>query len=174
MARVYIGIGSNIDKHLHIPRVIGELQARFGDVTVSPIYQTAAVGFEGQDFYNLVVGVDTELTPLEMFTYLRELEAVHERKRTSGNQFIARTLDLDQLLYDDEEIEDGSISIPHDDIINYAFVLKPLADIAGELVHPVLQVSIRSLWENFDQGANEMQQLSLEDIGRPDVFNAVN
>lgn len=174
MARVYIGIGSNIDKHLHIPRVISELQAGFGDIIVSPIYQTAAVGFDGQDFYNLVVGVDTELAPLEMFAYLRELEAAHERKRTSGNQFIARTLDLDQLLYDDLEIDDGNICIPHDDIINYAFVLKPLADIAADLVHPVLQVSIRSLWENFDQGANEMQQLSLQDIKSSDVSNAVN
>ena len=174
MARVYIGIGSNIDKHIHIPRVIKELRAKFGNVIISPIYKTAAVGFSGEDFFNLVVGIDTEMNPVEVFEYLRELETAHDRRRTSGNQFIARTLDLDQLLYDDKQIEYGKISIPHDDIINYPFVLKPLADIAGDLVHPELQVSIKSLWENFDKQVGDMQKLSLADIDLPDVVNSAN
>lgn len=172
MARVYIGIGSNIDKHLHIPRVIEELQAEFGEVTVSPVYQTTAVGFEGEDFYNLVVAVNTRQTPREMYRYLRSLEAAHERRRTSGNQFIARTLDLDQLLYDDQQIDDGSLSIPHDDIVRYAFVLKPLADIAPDLIHPVLQKSMRILWQEFDQNAMPMQQLSLADISQADAVKS--
>ena len=174
MARVYIGIGSNIDKHLHIPEVIQELQAKFGELHVSPIYQTTAVGFDGEDFYNLVVGLDTQLNPQEVFEYLRALEAAHGRKRTLGNQFIARTLDLDQLLYDDLQIDDGKLSIPHDDIIQYAFVLKPLADIAGGVIHPVLQKSIQSLWDDFDQQKGNMQQLSLTDIARPEITKTAN
>mgnify|MGYP001814830872 FL=1 len=55
MAQVYIGIGSNIDKHLHIPQVLQELKLQFGNIDISPLYQTTAVGFEGEDFYNLVV-----------------------------------------------------------------------------------------------------------------------
>ena len=175
MKRVYIGIGSNIDKHLHIPRVIDELRVKFSDIVVSPIYQTTAIGFKGEDFYNLVVGVDTELTPEEMYAYLRELEAAHDRKRTQGNQFVARTLDLDQLLYGDLRIDDGKISIPHDDIIHYAFVLKPLADIAGDLIHPVLQQSIQSLWDKFDQQAGgKMHKFSLADIRRVSAANTAN
>lgn len=164
MARVYIGIGSNIDKHVHIPQVLAELRAMFGEITISPIYQTSAIGFEGDDFYNLVVGVDTVLTPIEVYRYLRELEASHQRKRSSGNQFIARTLDLDQLLYDDLQIDDGAISIPHDDIINYAFVLKPLVDIANDLVHPVLHTSIGSLWDKFDKQAIELRPVFLDNL----------
>ena len=174
MARVYIGIGSNIDKHLHVPRVIEELQAEYGEVTVSPIYQTTAVGFEGEDFYNLVVGINTRQTPQEMFEYLRALEAAHDRRRTSGNQFIARTLDLDQLLYDDQQIENEKLSIPHDDIIRYAFVLKPLADIAPDLIHPVLQKSMQLLWQEFDQRSIQMQQLSLADISRTDAIKSAH
>lgn len=174
MARVYIGIGSNIDKHLHIPRVIEELQTEFGEVTVSPIYQTTAVGFEGEDFYNLVVGINTRQTPQEMFHYLRALEAAHDRSRTIGNQFIARTLDLDQLLYDDQRIEDATLSIPHHDIIRYAFVLKPLADIAPDLIHPVLQKSMQSLWQEFDQQSIQMRQLSLADIPQEDSIKSAN
>ena len=174
MARVYIGIGSNIDKHLHIPRVIEELQSEYGEVTVSPIYQTTAVGFEGEDFYNLAVGIDTRKSPQEMFKYLRALEAAHGRRRTSGNQFIARTLDLDQLLYDDQQIEDETLSIPHEDIIRYAFVLKPLADIAPNLVHPILQKSMQLLWQEFDQRSIQMQQLSLADIPLPDSIKSAH
>ena len=174
MARVYIGIGSNIDKHLHIPRVIEELQAEFGEVTVSPIYQTTAVGFEGEDFYNLVVAINTQLTPQEMFYYLRSLEDAHDRKRTNSNQFVARTLDLDQLLYDDQRIEDGTLSIPHEDIIRYAFVLKPLADIAPDLLHPILQKSMQLLWEEFDQRSMQMQQLSLADMPQADSIESSN
>ena len=174
MARVYIGIGSNIDKHLHIPQVIEELRAEFGEITVSPVYQTTAVGFEGEDFYNLVVGLNTRQTPQEMFRYLRALEAVHDRKRTGGNQYIARTLDLDQLLYDDQQIDDGTLNIPHDDVVRYAFVLKPLADIAPDLIHPVLQKSMQVLWQEFDQDSIQMRQLSFADIPQAGAIKSVH
>ena len=172
MARVYIGIGSNIDKHVHIPQVLTELRATFDEITISPIYQTSAIGFEGDDFYNLVVGVDTLLSPTEVYRYLRELEANHQRKRTSQNQFVARTLDLDQLLYDDLQIDDGVISIPHDDIINYAFVLKPLADIASDLVHPILHTTIGSLWDKFDKQSIELHPICLENFTHLDTVKS--
>ena len=164
MARVYIGIGSNIDKHLHIPQVVHELQSEFDRVTVSPIYRTPAVGFDGEDFFNLVVGLDTSLQPVEVFHYLRALESEHGRKRTGGNQFIARTLDLDQLLYDDRQIEQDGLSIPHADIIRYPFVLKPLVDIAPQLMHPVLHKTMQTIWDEFDQSSVVMQQLDLANI----------
>ena len=162
MARVYIGIGSNIDKHIHIPQVINELAEEFGEIQVSPIYQTSAEGFSGEDFYNLVVGVDTEISPQEMRQYLRDLEASHDRVRNSKNQFISRTLDLDQLLYGTQLINQGGVHVPSSDITNYAFVLKPLVDIAGELIHPTLRRSFAKLWERFDKTDVHMDLVDLQ------------
>ena len=164
MHRVFIGIGSNIDRHIHIPQVLCELQELLSRMEISPVFQTSAVGFEGEDFYNLVVAGNTELTPSEVFAYLRALEDKHGRVRKSENQFLSRTLDLDLLLYDNQQIDDGLISTPHDDIIRYAFVLKPLADIAGEMLHPALLTSFTDLWEEFDKQGVELLTVSLNDI----------
>ena len=162
MVKVFIGIGSNIDKHIHIPQVIEELAERFGDIQVSPVYQTAAEGFSGDDFYNLVVGVDTDMAAKEVRLYLRELEAQHSRVRDSKNQFISRTIDLDQLLYGNQIINSEGVHVPSSDITNYAFVLKPLTDIAAHSVHPVLRVKFIQLWEEFDKNQTSLKQVDIE------------
>ncbi len=151
MVKVYIGIGSNIDKHIHIPQVIEELTQEFGELEVSPIYQTASEGFEGDDFHNLVVGLETDISPQQMRYYLRELEASHGRVRDSKNQFVSRTIDLDQLLYGKLQINKDGVHVPSSDITKYAFVLKPLVDIAGEMRHPILKTSFARLWNDFDK-----------------------
>ncbi len=161
--RVYIGIGSNIDKQIHIPQVIDELAAEFGEIQVSPIYQTSAEGFSGDDFYNLVVGVDTDMSPYQMRQYLRELEASHDRVRDSKNQFISRTLDLDQLMYGTKQINQDGVHVPSSDITNYPIVLKPLVDIAGEVIHPTLRMSLARLWQRFDKTDLEMKLVELID-----------
>ncbi len=151
MEKVYIGIGSNIDKHIHIPQVLEELAEKFGELQISPIYETASEGFSGDDFHNLVVGLDTDISPPEMRQYLRELEAHHGRVRDSKNQYISRTIDLDQLLYGKSKINKDGVHVPSSDITKYAFVLKPLVDIAGEMRHPILKTSFAQLWEDFDK-----------------------
>ena len=160
MAQVYVGIGSNIDPQYHIVGALDHLRTRFGRLQISPIYKTTAEGFEGDDFHNLVVGLETALDPIQVYVLLRTIEAKQGRVRTE-DQFISRTLDLDQLLYDDLVFTSSKVSLPDKDILRYPFVLKPLADIAGETRHPIARKTFSVLWSEFEkENELDMQQVT--------------
>lgn len=144
MVLCFVSVGSNIDKEKNIKAGLQSLRETFGELIVSPIYETVAVGFEGDDFYNLVVSFESELSAQVIFQKLRELEFVHGRLPNS-QKFSPRTLDLDLLLYGDEIIDDDVLKLPRSDIEKYTFVLQPLADIAPNLRHPVLQKTYQEL-----------------------------
>lgn len=146
MARVYVSIGSNIDKEDNIPSSVGALQERFGYLDISNVYETKAIGFEGDDFHNLVVGFDTDYSPKEVSLILKQIEADHGRTR-GKEKFESRTLDLDQLLYGDLVMQMDGVNLPHPDIFLYNFVLKPLAELAGDVLHPEEEQTIDVLWE---------------------------
>ena len=134
LAQVFIGVGSNIDREENIRAGLRELRTQFSNVNISTIYETIAVGFEGDNFFNLVVGLETDLTPKELQDKLHEIESQFGRKR-GGPRYVSRTLDLDLLLYDDVVCEEEGIQIPREDVIKFAFVLRPLSEIAGYLRH---------------------------------------
>src|SRR5690606_10625179 len=100
MGRVYVSIGSNLEPEANIPSALVELRRRYGALIVSPVYESEAVGFKGDNFYNLVVGFDTDQEVHAVIRNLREIERRHKRRR-SDRRFAPRTLDLDLLLYDD-------------------------------------------------------------------------
>ncbi|MCG6967213.1 MAG: 2-amino-4-hydroxy-6-hydroxymethyldihydropteridine diphosphokinase [Chromatiaceae bacterium] len=148
MPRVWVSVGSNIDREHYVRAALNDLRELFGDLVVSPIYETEAVGFDGDAFLNLVVGFDTELPPSRLHGLLRAIEARHGRER-GAEKFAARTLDLDLLTYGDAVTAEGGKQLPRDEILHYAFVLAPLADVAGDELHPQLGESYRSLWQRF-------------------------
>ena len=150
MARVYISIGSNIDKEDNIVSSVQALQEHFGKLDISNVYETKAVGFEGDDFHNLVVGFDTDESPLEISNVLKKIEADHDRTR-GKEKFESRTLDLDQLLYGDLVMQMQGINIPHPDILRYNFVLKPLIELAGEVEHPEEEKTMNQLWGAYEE-----------------------
>lgn len=154
ITQCYIGIGSNIDRETNIRNGLIELKSRYGDLQVSPVYECEALGFEGDEFYNLVVGLKTGLAIDDLVFQLREIEYQFGRKRKE-TRYSSRTLDIDLLLYGDLISEKRHV--PRSDIIEFGFVLKPLCDIAPELKHPITGESMRHLWEKFDASTQAME-----------------
>ena len=132
--RVFVSAGSNIEPRAHLEAACAALNKRYPDLELSPVYESPAEGFSGPPFLNLVVSFRTDETPEEILRVLAEREALAGRDR-SGGKFASRTLDLDLLLYGDCVNE--ALKLPHPDIDRYTFVLKPLADLAPNLRHPV-------------------------------------
>jgi len=149
LATVYLGLGSNIDADKNLRIAVGELRRRFGDLTVSPVYRSAPVGFDGPDFLNLVVALNTDTEPLQL---LEQIERIHEMagRRRGPDKFSSRPLDIDLLLYGDRVEPDPPLRLPRQDVLKYGFVLRPLADIAPDRVHPVSGRTIGEHWREFD------------------------
>jgi len=148
MARVYLSLGSNVEPQRYLPAALDELRARFGALVVSPAYRTKSVGFDGPDFVNLAVGLDTDLPPQALNDWLHALEDRHGRRRDVP-RFSDRTLDVDIVFYDRLVTEGpGHLQVPRDEL-KHAFVLRPIADIAPDFVHPVSGRSMAELWAAF-------------------------
>ncbi|KLD62992.1 2-amino-4-hydroxy-6-hydroxymethyldihydropteridine diphosphokinase [Dyella japonica] len=148
MARVYLSLGSNLEPARYLRAAIDELRTRFGALSVSPAYRSKSVGFDGADFVNLAVGLDTELSPEALNDWLHALEDRHGRRRDVP-RYSDRTLDVDIVLYDDLVRQgEGHLDIPRKEL-RHAFVLKPIADIAPELRHPLSGQTMAALWSSF-------------------------
>lgn len=148
--KIYISIGSNIDKEKNIDFALKKLSDYFGELTTSPIYQSPSQGFIGNDFYNCVTLFETKFKLDKIQKILKKIEDQTGRKRIK-EKFSSRTLDLDLLLYDNLNLQHEGINIPRDEIVKYAYVLKPLCDIAPECIHPILNQKIKNLWNEFEQ-----------------------
>ncbi len=154
MTRAWISIGSNIEPEENVRSALTLLEARYGPLVVSPVYRTPAEGFEGDDFLNLVVGIDTNEPPDMVRRALRQMEDARGRVRGS-EKFSARTLDLDLLTWGDRV--DAGLGLPRGEILEYAFVLRPLAEVAPEERHPLTGKTYAELWEDFPRKTKMIQ-----------------
>ncbi len=129
----------------NLASAVSALRVRFGALVLSPVYRTAAIGFEGHDFLNAAAIIESDLDVHALNDWLHALEEAHGRDR-SGPRFGDRPLDIDIVFYDDLVIEGtGSLRIPRPEL-KHAFVLKPLADIAPGFVDPVSKKTLSELW----------------------------
>jgi len=153
--RVWLSLGSNIDRQASIEHALDDLRAEFGALVVSPIYESEAVGCAGDNFYNLVVGIGTRLPIADLVARLRRIEEKNGRQR-NADKFAPRTLDIDLLTYGDQVIELGHIRLPRDEITRYAFVLLPLSEVASDEIHPLSGLTYRALWADFNQPSQKL------------------
>lgn len=147
MARIFISIGSNTDRDHYIRAGVLSLQQYFGEVQLSSVYESEAVGFNGDAFYNLVAATDTDLTIADCVQVLKQIEDSHGRIR-GAEKFCGRTLDLDLLTYD-QLICQQPIPLPRGEITENAFVLWPMAELAPAAIHPLTQQSYAELWQAY-------------------------
>lgn len=161
MPSVYISIGSNIDRSRNIRGAVAALQRRYGKVQLSSVYETEAVGFSGDPFYNLVAQIDTEESIDQVVAALDRIEEEHGRLR-GAQRYQPRTLDLDLLLYGDMIATGSEYSVPRAEITRYAFVLSPLAELAPQLRHPQSGETCASLWAHFDKSGQALARIAFD------------
>ncbi len=156
MPRIWVSVGSNMDRESNIRAAICAQSERFGKLLLSPVYETKAVGFDGAPFLNMVLGFHTDLALEHVRRELRDIENVQGRVR-NGDKYGSRTLDLDILTYG--KLVDEYQDIPRAEIMGYAFVLGPLADVAPNELHPKMNKTYAQLWQEFSDHKNGMQQV---------------
>jgi 2-amino-4-hydroxy-6-hydroxymethyldihydropteridine diphosphokinase len=161
MPRVFVGIGSNIEREENIRAGVADLRRRFGELSLSTVYESEAVGFDGNNFYNMVAAFDSDEDVAAINQALHEIEDAHGRTR-EGPRFSSRTLDIDLLLYGDRVMQQGKLVLPRDEITRNAFVLCPMAELAPELRHPVLDKSYAELWRVFDKQKQPLWPAQIE------------
>ena len=160
MSIAYLGLGSNVAPQRHLRSGIRALQAQYLDVTCSPVYRSASVGFDGEDFLNLVVRICTDAQPLEVKGVLNRIEDAHGRRRNVP-RFSDRSLDIDLLLFDDRVMDHPELVLPRREILKYAHVLRPLADLAPDLCHPGTDDTYAELWQQHRQEMAALEPASL-------------
>lgn len=140
-----LSLGSNESPEHYLRAAVAELRARFGEVVVSPVYRTPAVGFEGPDFLNCAAAIRSDLEPQALNDWLHSLEDRQGRRRDVP-RFSSRTLDVDIVYFDAVVMRGaGNLELPRPEL-KHAFVLKPLADIAPDFVDPVQSRTLAELW----------------------------
>lgn len=165
MTAIYLSLGSNVDRHKNITAALDALAALFGVLQISAVYESKSVGFDGSNFFNLVVGAGTDLSIAELSETLKRIEDDNGRKR-NGPKFSPRTLDIDILTYGDFVGNENGIELPRAEITTNAFVLLPLAEIAADALHPQLQKSYRDLWAGYDQNSQSLWSIDFEWRGK--------
>lgn len=151
MATVYLGLGTNLgDKEANLRTAIYKLQERIGkQVSLSSFYETAPWGFESDhSFLNAAIGLETSLSPIEILHITQEIEKELGRTKKSVNgSYSDRLIDIDILLYDTLVLQTPELTIPHPLMTERDFVMNPLIEIAGSVIHPTRQKTLSELYQ---------------------------
>lgn len=162
MSRVLLGLGSNIDPAYHLPLGLTALDELLRDVRCSCVYEGEAQGFVGDPFWNLVLEGVTDLAVADLQKALRNIEYAYGRP-VDAPRFSSRALDIDILIFGELVGEHAGVELPRGEILDVAFVLRPLAELVPEAVHPLVGKSYATLWHEFDQESQPLRRVRFED-----------
>jgi 2-amino-4-hydroxy-6-hydroxymethyldihydropteridine diphosphokinase len=165
MPDVYVAAGSNVEPEKNLARALDELEQAFGALAISPAYRNRAVGFEGADFINLVVGLRTDDAPAQVKQTLERIEALCGRP-PNAPKWAPRSMDLDMLMYGQVVSDEPGLILPRPDLLRRAYMLKPLADIAPDLQHPTQHRKISELWAEFPGADHALVAVTIRRSGR--------
>lgn len=155
MPLLTLGIGSNIEPEKHIRLASAALREVFPGLECSRVFESEAVGFEGDNFLNLVAAVETELPLEDIVVRLKRLENELGRDR-SQPRFSGRVIDVDILTYGQACGEVAGLELPRAEILENAFVLQPLAELLPEARHPLTGRRYASHWADYDKGSQAL------------------
>ncbi len=155
---IYLSLGSNLgDRPQNLHNAISFLPPKVQSIRQSSIYETEPWGYADQPaFLNMVIEGETDLEPPDLLIFLKEIEVSMGRQETF--RFGPRLIDLDILFFDKLILDSPTLTIPHPRIIERAFVLIPLAEVAPEMVHPVLKKTVQELKTAVDASSIELFQ----------------
>lgn len=153
--------GSNVEPVANLQRALAMLRARYPGLRRSRAWRNPAVGFAGDDFVNLVVSFSTDESPQRVLERLHEVEAACGRAR-GASRWAPRSMDLDLLLYGDRVSHEPGLRLPRPDLVRRAYMLRPMAELAPEVRHPTLGLTMRELWARFDSAAHPMREVDLD------------
>jgi 2-amino-4-hydroxy-6-hydroxymethyldihydropteridine diphosphokinase len=162
MAQIYISLGSNVNKKHNLAVGLNTLLAHFPDSIHSSVYESEAVGFKGNNFYNSVLGARTNMPLDDVCRLLKSIELDNGRTR-HDKKFSPRTLDLDLLFYDDVVCESPA-QLPRDEVVKNAFVLLPLQEIAADFYHPTEHKTIQEIYLDYCNPGQKLWKVEFESL----------
>jgi 2-amino-4-hydroxy-6-hydroxymethyldihydropteridine diphosphokinase len=158
--RVFVAAGSNLEPEKHLARACAEIRHSWHDVVFSRAYSNVAMGFDGPDFINLVLGFTTSQPLDAVIARLRAIETQCGRPRYAP-KWASRTMDLDVLLYGDLVEKTSEYTLPRPDLLKRPYMLGPMAEIAPDVVHPTVGKTMALLWKEFDRDGHAMNPVDL-------------
>ena len=155
MTTLALSIGSNIDAESNIRAALDALNLEFENIRSSTTYESQAIGFDGDNFLNLVILADTDKGLDDVAAILKRLEDKLGRDRQQV-RFSGRTMDIDILLYGNESGMCCGIELPRPEVTENAYVLQPLSELLPDLVHPATGMSYLNLWKDYDKSKQQL------------------
>ena len=159
--RVFVAAGSNVEPEKNLERACAEIAHTWPDAIFSRAWRNAAVGFEGPDFINLVVGFSAAQPLHFVIEKLRGIETNCGRPRYAP-KWASRSMDLDVLLFGDLVEKTTDYTLPRPDLLKRPYMLGPLAEIAPDFPHPTAHKTIGELWAEFDRDGHQMKEVKLK------------
>ena len=156
-----LSIGSNVNATVNVRRAVAALRAHFGQLDLSTVFESEAVGFDGDNFLNLVVITETDESLGAISSYLKDLEDQMGRDRRKP-RFSGRVIDVDILTYGDLDGEQDGVELPREEVTQNAYVLRPLAELLPDQQHGPSGKTYAQLWAEYDKSRQTLWPVQLD------------